>query len=179
MSRIIPVQVIHGMLIVSAALAFAAVPAQAADVEELRRTMTSVGQELDNVLSTTKSINDLLVTVKAGLLLRHGDPTIAATPFARLYVTLAYVEGLQTRLDGLSNDTTRAADVLESISLDVVKTGDAALIEAYSNVKRQVGVVYDAIRMARILGYDITNVIRRMMVSHGTDSTNMHTRTSN
>lgn len=173
MNRKTPVRIVHGMLVVSALLAFAAASTKAADIEDLRRTITAAEQELDNALSTAKSIDDLLVSTKVGLLSRNADSTRAAIPSAKLLITLAYVDGLQTRLDGLSKDTARTADVLESISVDVEKTGDAALIDAYSNVKRQVVVVNDAIWRARILALDITNVIRRMLASAGPDSTSV------
>lgn len=174
MSRKPPVRIVHGLMMVSALLAFAEESTKAADIESLRRTITAAEQELDDALSTTKSIDDLLVSIKAGLLSRYADSTLGATPSAKLLITLDYIDGLQTRLDGLSKDTARTAGVLESISADVEKTGDAALIGAYSNVKHQVVVVNDAIWQARILAFDITNMIRRMMVSPSADSTHRH-----
>lgn len=179
MNRKTRLQIVHRMLLASTLLAFATVSTKADDIEDLRRTITAAEQELDNSLSAAKSIDDLLVSIKAGLLSRYVDRRLAAIPSAELMVTLAYVNGLQTRLGGLNKDTARTADVLESISVDVEKTGDAALIDAYSNVRRQVVVVYDAIRRARILAYDIMNLIRRMMAATDSDSTHMYRRTFN
>lgn len=179
MNRKAPVRIVHGMLMVSTLLAFATVSTRGADIEDLRRTITAAEQELDNSLSTTKSIVELLASIKADLLSRHADRTLAAIPSTKLLIILAYVDELQTRLDGLSKDTARTSDVLVSISVDVEETGDAALMDAYSKVKRQVVVVYDAIRQARILAYDVTNAIRRMMASTGSDATHMYTPKSN
>lgn len=72
-------------------MAFGTVSTRAADIEALRRTITAAEQELDHCLSTAKSIEDLLLSTKAGLLSRH---TRAAIPYAKLMITLAYVEGL-------------------------------------------------------------------------------------
>lgn len=173
------VQGVHVMLVVSALLAFGTVSAEATDIEHLRRTITGAGQELDNTLSATKSIEGLLVSVRASLLSRYTDSTLAVIPSSELLIILAYVNELQTKLDLLSEDTARIANVLASISVDVEGTGDAALMDAYSNVKGQVAVVHDAILQARILANDITKLIRRMMASKDSKGKLMPGRVTN
>ena len=170
------VQVVHVMLMVSALLAFGTASTEAADIEDLRWTITDVGQELDNTLSTAKSIEELLASTKAGLFARQA---LAVIPSSELMITLTFVEGLQKKLDILSEDTARNANVLASISVDVEETGDAALIDAYSNVKGQVVVVSDAILRARILANDITKLIRRMLASKDSESKRMPVRMMN
>lgn len=165
------VQVVHVMLMISTIWAFGTVSTEAADIEDLRRTIKAAEQELDNTLSTAKSIEDLLVRTEASLLSRNADSTRATISSSQLLIILAFVNGLQTKLDGLSKDTDRIANVLASISVEVEETGNANLIDAYSNVKRQVLVVYDAILQAQILANDITNLIRRMMASKYSDPT--------
>jgi|GEM_PF-2331077 len=162
------VQVVHVMLMIAALLAFGTVSAQAADVEALQRTITDAGQELDNTLSATKSIEELLASTKAGLYPRLTSATFSFYPSSNLWRTLVYVEELQTQLVVLSEDTARIANLLASISVDVEETGDSALIKSYSNVKSQVAVVSDAITQAQKLAHDLSELIRRMMSNTGT-----------
>lgn len=173
------VQIVHAMVTIAALMTFGTAPTEAADIENLRRTIKGAEQELDNSLSTTKLIDELLVTTNASLLSRLTDSIRATITSPQLLIILGYVDGLRTKLDGLSNDTNRIASVLESISVEVEETGDANLIDAYSNVKGQVAVVDDAISHARILANDIMSMIRRMMASKYPDPARMHSPTAN